>query len=163
MTQQYSDPAALERMAQGRCPECGAGVDDHSGWGGPNCSLTDMGVAQRLHEYRLEQLEAIIGDARVRFWTCPVLHPKDPPRVLVKWDGDLATCTQCGRTNKDVVDPVTDDELDDLVELWHDGEGLQEMDEFLAEHLNWEVTDVHRWIENARYRPKVKDNDPEAK
>lgn len=46
--------------------------------------------------------EALLN-ARVQFWTCPVEHPKEPWRVTVEWDGDVATCTDCGRTNKDGV------------------------------------------------------------
>lgn len=44
--------------------------------------------------------EALLN-ARVQFWTCPVEHPREPRRVTVEWDGDVATCTDCGRTNKD--------------------------------------------------------------
>lgn len=49
--QRYTHPLALERMAKGRCPECGNPVEDHGGRGGPGCTLTDNGVAQRIHDY----------------------------------------------------------------------------------------------------------------
>jgi hypothetical protein len=38
---------------QSACPECGADISQHDGAGGPNgCTLTDNGVAQRLHAAR---------------------------------------------------------------------------------------------------------------
>ena len=56
MAQTYSDPVPRLRMKQGLCPECGNVPSRHDGWGGPDrCSLTDMGVAQRLHAYRAEE------------------------------------------------------------------------------------------------------------
>ncbi len=56
MAQAYAHhPVALERMAKGLCPECGHLPSAHDGWGGPACSLTDNGVAQRLHAYRKDQ------------------------------------------------------------------------------------------------------------
>lgn len=40
-------------------------------------------------------LLASIGNTPIKFWICPeVGHPG------VEWDGDLATCTTCGRTNR---------------------------------------------------------------
>ena len=46
-------PTAMRRLAEGKCPECGHNTDEHTGWGGPNgCTLTDNGVAQRIHAYR---------------------------------------------------------------------------------------------------------------
>jgi hypothetical protein len=52
MPQHYTDPLAVARMARGRCPECGWVREAHTGWGGPyGCSLTDNGVAQRIHQY----------------------------------------------------------------------------------------------------------------
>jgi hypothetical protein len=58
VSQRYTQPLALTRMADGRCPECGTYPENHDGWGGPRgCSLTDNGVAQRIHQYR-EDLEA---------------------------------------------------------------------------------------------------------
>lgn len=44
---------------------------------------------------------AAIGNARIKFWTCPTEHPREPLRETVRWDGDVATCLDCGRTNKD--------------------------------------------------------------
>lgn len=46
-------------------------------------------------------MSAIFKDVRVKFWMCPVDHPRLPQRVTVVWDGDVATCTDCGRTNQD--------------------------------------------------------------
>lgn len=56
MAQRYSDPRAHTRMARGVCPECGDPADAHGGWGGPRCSLTDTGVAQRVHQYEQDLL-----------------------------------------------------------------------------------------------------------
>lgn len=53
--QRYSDPLAQKRMADGRCPECGAPVSRHDGWGGPGCSLTDNGAAERIAQYWADQ------------------------------------------------------------------------------------------------------------
>jgi len=40
-------------MTQGFCPECGQRPEAHDGWGGPlGCTLTDHGVAERIHQYR---------------------------------------------------------------------------------------------------------------
>lgn len=39
--------------------------------------------------------------ARIKFWDCPEDHPREPQRVRIVWDGDLATCQDCGRTNRD--------------------------------------------------------------
>lgn len=56
--QTYAHSLALARMEGGCCPECGYRTDRHDGWGGPNgCSLTDNGVAARLHQYRTDQQE----------------------------------------------------------------------------------------------------------
>lgn len=32
----------------------------------------------------------------IKFWTCPVCE-----RPRVEWNGDIATCMECKRTNKD--------------------------------------------------------------
>lgn len=50
----------------------------------------------------------LIGDARVQFWTCPVEHPRLPLRVTVEWSGNVATCTDCGRTSRCLVCNSTD-------------------------------------------------------
>jgi hypothetical protein len=42
-----------------------------------------------------------LPDARIKFWDCPEDHPREPQRVRIVWDGDLATCLDCGRTNRD--------------------------------------------------------------
>jgi hypothetical protein len=55
--QRYSSPVALERMEQGRCPECGCYPSDHSGWGTGRCSLTDSGAAARIGQYRKDKEE----------------------------------------------------------------------------------------------------------
>jgi hypothetical protein len=41
------------------------------------------------------------SDARIKFWDCPEDHPRQPQRVRIVWDGDVATCQDCGRTNRD--------------------------------------------------------------
>lgn len=63
MAQTYADPQARQRMDYGLCPECGHPVDRHAGAGGPNCSLTDNGVAQRIAAYRAEGIEWGVMDA----------------------------------------------------------------------------------------------------
>lgn len=54
MGQQYPlRSTAAARLARGVCPECGAPVGMHDGLGGPHgCTLTDNGVAQRIHDYK---------------------------------------------------------------------------------------------------------------
>jgi hypothetical protein len=46
-----------------------------------------------------EKIWELLEDVRVKFWCCPEDHPKEPQRVTVKWDGNIATCQDCGRTN----------------------------------------------------------------
>lgn len=50
-------------------------------------------------------LRDLVGRAPVQFWCCPYpshgWEPGQEPRVTVEWDGDLARCTTCGRTNAD--------------------------------------------------------------
>jgi hypothetical protein len=53
--QRYTDRRARQRLATGRCPECGHQPWRHDGGGGPGCSLTDNGVALRLAVYAEEQ------------------------------------------------------------------------------------------------------------
>lgn len=57
MTQRYTSKTALDRMAKGLCPECGGRVSEHTGSGGPGCSLTDNGVASRIYQYEKDQEE----------------------------------------------------------------------------------------------------------
>jgi hypothetical protein len=52
MTQRYTSPTAISRMRSNTCPECGASEFRHGGWGGPGCSLTDYGVAERVFAQR---------------------------------------------------------------------------------------------------------------
>jgi tRNA(Ile2) C34 agmatinyltransferase TiaS len=59
--QTYSDPQAIARLADGKCPECGAAVEAHGGAGGSRCTLTDTGVAGRVHQY-LVDLELAPGE-----------------------------------------------------------------------------------------------------
>lgn len=83
MIQRYKTLIAQNRMAQGLCPECGDKVDRHDGWGGPNgCSLTDNGVAQRIHQH---QVDLAAGTVPL------VLLPDDPSMVLR--NGDTLTFT----------------------------------------------------------------------
>jgi hypothetical protein len=60
--QRYTNPHALERMSRGMCPECGENPADHGGWGGPGCSLTDNGVADRIEQYRKDLTQTQQGD-----------------------------------------------------------------------------------------------------
>lgn len=41
-----------------------------------------------------------IGNARVRFWTCPIGHCREPLRETVRWSGNVATCMDCGMTSE---------------------------------------------------------------
>jgi hypothetical protein len=62
--QRYTHPLALERMSRGECPECGNGIEYHSGWGGPACTLTDNGVALRIHQYEQDRAAAAVTETR---------------------------------------------------------------------------------------------------
>jgi hypothetical protein len=54
--QRYTDPVAVARLKAARCPECGHGIGMHDGWGGPDgCTLTDTGVAGRIHQFNQDQ------------------------------------------------------------------------------------------------------------
>ena len=55
MTQKYTHPVAIERMAAGKCPECGAPVDDLTGWGRAPAPSPRWPVPQRIHHYRTEE------------------------------------------------------------------------------------------------------------
>lgn len=46
----FDDEVSLERLRSNLCPNCGFGANRHSGLGGSNCSLTDLGVAQLIYE-----------------------------------------------------------------------------------------------------------------
>lgn len=54
-------------------------------------------------DYRasIREFFELIGNVPIRFWTCPIEHPPWPPRVTVRWEGDVAYCTEpgCGRTS----------------------------------------------------------------
>lgn len=66
MAQTYTDPLAHARMDDGNCPECGAPERAHTGWGSARCSLTDTGVAQRIHQYAQDKKrEANVEHAQV--------------------------------------------------------------------------------------------------
>ena len=43
-----------------------------------------------------EELWALLGQAEIRFWTCP-----DPDHKFVSWQGDVAHCCTCNRTSAD--------------------------------------------------------------
>lgn len=50
-------------------------------------------------------LEESLAKARIKFWDCPqygkdAQHPRSPTRVRIEWDGDVATCLDCGRDNQ---------------------------------------------------------------
>jgi hypothetical protein len=44
----------------------------------------------------IDEVFALIGNARVRFWQCPD-HQGRPHRV--EWTDDVAHCMTCGRTS----------------------------------------------------------------
>lgn len=48
---------------------------------------------------RIDKLMELLDDATYKFWTCPNEHPRKPGRTTVIWDGDVATCVDCGMTN----------------------------------------------------------------
>lgn len=61
MAQRYTDPTALERMADNLCPECGMPGSSHSTsslfWERYGCSLRPDGVADRIAQYEEDQRE----------------------------------------------------------------------------------------------------------
>lgn len=91
--QRYTDEVSLKRLAAGACPECGHPPGEHSGWGGPNCMLTDTGVAGRIWQYQ----EDLVKGA-----------PKDEPQKILYFvytpmgtghnGGSVSTvaCGECG-------------------------------------------------------------------
>lgn len=60
--QRYTNPVALERMANNTCPECGSPADDHTSWGSARCSLTDTGVDNRIEQYRNDLAAEGLGE-----------------------------------------------------------------------------------------------------
>lgn len=58
-----------------------------------------------------DELMAALGDARIKFWRCPVeghnflTDRNGRPIATVEWDGDVAGCLAygCGRTSTDPV------------------------------------------------------------
>lgn len=48
----------------------------------------------------VDRLLELLGDVSFQFWSCPRNHPREPLRTTVVWDGDVATCTDCGMTNR---------------------------------------------------------------
>jgi hypothetical protein len=52
-----------------------------------------------------EELRELIGNTQIKLWFCPDdwEHRKHPvpegKKPIVEWDGDLATCLICGKTN----------------------------------------------------------------
>ena len=60
---------------------------------------------------RIAELEGALSRARIKFWDCslygkdaqhPRIQPPEvPARVRIEWDGDVATCLDCGRTNQE--------------------------------------------------------------
>lgn len=57
------------------------------------------------------ELWALLDNARVQLWFCPVDHPRTPLRETVRWHGEVATCLDCGRTNRDAPAPPPPDGL----------------------------------------------------
>ena len=57
--QRYTDPVARQRMAAGNCPECSYPADAHTGWGGPGCSLTSNGAAERIAQYHADNRDRL--------------------------------------------------------------------------------------------------------
>lgn len=54
------------------------------------------------------EMRAAIESAPIQFWRCPEDHPQEPLRVEVEWDGDVATCLDCGRTSTTGQTPLAD-------------------------------------------------------
>ena len=63
--QRYADPVARQRMAAGNCPECGNPADAHDSWGGPGCSLTGNGAAERIAQYRADEDRDRLNEQRI--------------------------------------------------------------------------------------------------
>jgi hypothetical protein len=61
MAQRYRPGIAHERMADNRCPECGAFAEDHLDdsrfWMPRNCDLLPRGVTDRIEQYLADQKE----------------------------------------------------------------------------------------------------------
>lgn len=61
MSQRYTSPIALERMADGKCPECGTAPEDHSNdqrfWARDfsQCLLLQFGVTDRIEQHRADR------------------------------------------------------------------------------------------------------------
>lgn len=54
--ERYTQPLALERMSEGRCPECGdlpgQHINHNAFWAGPiDCFLREDGVRNRIDQY----------------------------------------------------------------------------------------------------------------
>lgn len=52
MTQRYTDPVALDRMADNMCPECNKPAAFHNG--ATDCSLREDGVLDRIRQYHAD-------------------------------------------------------------------------------------------------------------
>jgi hypothetical protein len=60
--QRYSDQLALDRMAEGLCPECGKidyeHLDDNRYWIPRRCSLLPRGVTDRIEQFNSDRESA---------------------------------------------------------------------------------------------------------
>jgi hypothetical protein len=58
MAQRYFSETARDRMAEGRCPECGmtpgTHTDDPRFWIPRRCDLTPNGVVERINQYHAD-------------------------------------------------------------------------------------------------------------
>jgi hypothetical protein len=70
VAQRYTGAVQLQRMAEGKCPECGVLPDEAGAHGGLSCGLTALGAAARIHQYRRDQeaaqmdVNAALAEAR---------------------------------------------------------------------------------------------------
>lgn len=59
MSQRYVTPLAQERMADGKCPECGTAPETHDNdprfWVRLGCDLLPHGVVERIEQYRADR------------------------------------------------------------------------------------------------------------
>ncbi len=56
MAQRYTSELALERMAEGLCPECGESPSGHASWAGrQGCKLLEAGVTRRIARFRKDR------------------------------------------------------------------------------------------------------------
>lgn len=70
-----------------------------SGAGQVGCDLSGhpQNYAHDCAEWDNDLLDCLLGNVAVQVWFCPV---REHQRVT--WDGDVATCDECGRSSRGV-------------------------------------------------------------